>query len=245
MISFTHPADGALIAFLDEPDANQPIAEHLADCAECQSRLEAVERRSANLSDLFARADAMARADATARPAAGGPMPRPASQRPARRRQLAVAAAVGALATATWFSPLRARITEWFASPAPAVEAAAGGESESRIEFPIDGRALRIRVTADDAGSLVRGTLTVNRTDSPTASVQIGTADGTETIRLDGRELAVDVGRNPAPAIRITLPGGVDDVEIWVGRAGPFTPEWTTPTAGETPSWSVDLGTLR
>lgn len=234
--------DGVLVRYLDgelSASEREGVEQHTGSCADCTERIEALRRRSEALGRLLREVDAAW--------LASPPAARRGRRRPLlSRRLLAAAATLLVVAAVTVVSPLRAWIVErsralWefvVGSSASEGEDAAGDRAQASpfasVSFAPATRTLVIEVAErQDAG-----TVTVESVETPMVSATIaGGAGPGDLVVLPGR-LRIANAASSTASYRVSVPPGIERVEVWVAGAvvvtlRPSQPgeRWETPLA--------------
>jgi anti-sigma factor RsiW len=219
----THAADDALVRVLDgEAPAGEraTVEAHLALCARCAEREEAIRRRSAALRGLLAATE----------PAVPAFVPDELRMRRASgraRRALptwarAAAAVVLLAGVALAVGPLRAWVAGWLAPPppvpaapraAPAPAPAGDVGAPTRVRFAPTGPVLHVEI----APGRERGTLRLVPYSG--REVVVGSIGGDVLVLPDRVRLVPGRGTE----YRLLLPPGIHRVEVRGGGAAPAT----------------------
>ncbi|HEX8696096.1 MAG TPA: hypothetical protein VF746_27010 [Longimicrobium sp.] len=234
-----HPDDGVLLRLLDGEEDAPGAGEHVAACAACRERLDALRRRGARLAAVLARADFPVPDSAPAVPSPDArviPLRRPersAAMRPWLRAAAVVALLLGIGVLAT---PARARVAAWVSerwgevfgrqagAPAPAPPSApapapAAAPAAASVRFVPAGSTFTVEVEhAQGAGGL---TLVRVAGENATAEVAAGEAE----LLVLPAGLRIRNAAGSAAEYRVGVPAGVRRVTVRVAGGRTTTVE--------------------
>lgn len=226
----THPDEGDLVRFLDQQvssDERRWLYEHLAECADCATRIEAVRERSQALSSLVGSLDADAAPDeltrARALAAARRAQARRAVARPwyaAGPARAAAMVALTAVATTLTVSPVRAWVADrWEAlvgaedlAPAVAVQPTGVLERGSVISFEPASETFVLEIESLQQ----TGSVTLQIRDVEQASAQVVGGSGEEILALPSG-LRVTNSPGSTASYAFSLPTHLRLIQVFAG----------------------------